>query len=49
MHEKEYTNDDLKRDMRILKVENAIQTLAVIAVFFWGIVTINDVVKKFKG
>lgn len=42
----EYSNDDLKHDIKILKIENAIQTIAVVALFFFGIETIKDLMKK---
>jgi len=48
MASQDYTNEDLKRDMRILKWENGIQTIAVIAFFFFGIATIKDLAKKAK-
>jgi hypothetical protein len=43
---KEYTNEDLRKDMRILKIENAIQTGAVIILFFFGVATLRDFYKK---
>lgn len=39
-------NNKLLRDNKILKVENFIQTFAVIALFFFGVATVHDIVKK---
>ncbi len=44
----QYTNEELKKDMRILKMENHIQTAAVILFFFFGIATLYDIRKKIK-
>lgn len=46
MAEDRYTLEKLQKDMEILKAENAIQTIAVIALFLFGISTINDLTKK---
>lgn len=46
--EKEYTHAQMKRDMNELKWESRIQTVAVILLFFWGIATVNDIIKKSK-
>jgi hypothetical protein len=43
---KEYTPQDLKRDIDNLKFQNSIQTIAVLVVFFFGISTIYDLHKK---
>jgi hypothetical protein len=40
--------DDLKRESRIQTIESHIQTIAVVAVFFFGVVTIYDIYKKIK-
>lgn len=44
----EYTNSQLKKDIVELKFENRIQTIAVLAFFFFGIATIYDIRKKLK-
>lgn len=44
----EYTNEELKKDMKILKFQNTIQTVAVLIFFFFGISTITDLTKKIK-
>ncbi len=49
MENKEYTTADLKKDMYELKVENRIQTVAVVLFFFFGVATIYDISKKIKG
>ena len=41
-----YDNTKLEKDIKELKIENRIQTFAVILVFFFGIVTIMDLFKK---
>ena len=43
---KEYSNEELRKDMKEIVWENRIQTLAVILVFFWGVETIRDLTKK---
>jgi hypothetical protein len=43
-----YDEDKLKKDMRELKIENRIQTVAVILFFFFGIATIADIYRKIK-
>jgi hypothetical protein len=48
MENKPYTQDELRKDIYELKVENRIQTIAVFAVFFWGVATIYDLKKKLK-
>ena len=40
-----YTISQLKQDMKELKVENRIQTIAVLVLFFFGISTIYDLTK----
>ena len=42
----EYTNEKLKKDMAELKLENRIQTIAVLVFFFLGVATIYDLKKK---
>jgi hypothetical protein len=43
-----YSNEKLERDIKILKVQNSIQTIAVIVFFFFGVATIYDLKKKFS-
>jgi hypothetical protein len=43
-----YTNEDLRKDIVELKVENRIQTLAVIVFFFFGVATVYDLSKRLK-
>lgn len=38
----------LSRDMEILKVENALQTIAFVLLFFFGISTLRDLKKGKK-
>jgi len=40
--------NDLKKDMQVLKVENHIQTAAVLLFFFFGIATLADIYKTKK-
>ena len=42
----DFQYQDLKKDMRILKFENHIQTGAVLLFFFFGIATINELLKR---
>ena len=42
----EYTSEQMKHDMSVLKLENAIQTIAVVLAFFWGVTTIRDILKN---
>ena len=44
----QYSNEDLRKDMQELKIENRIQTIAVLLLFFFGIATIHDIVKRSK-
>jgi len=44
----DYNIQQLKKDMYILKVENGIQTVAVLLFFFFGVATIYDITKKLK-
>jgi len=46
MEQDRYTSEQLSKDMKILKMQSAIQTVAVILFFAFGISTINDLVKK---
>lgn len=46
--ENNYSNQDLKKDIDELKLENRIQTVAVVLFFFFGIATLRDIVKKNK-
>ncbi len=46
--ETNYTSDQMQKDMRELKIENRIQTVAVLLVFLFGIVTIHDAINKLK-
>lgn len=41
-----YSNQNLKKDIDELKLENRIQTIAVVLFFFFGIATLTDIVKK---
>jgi hypothetical protein len=41
-----YTNEQLEKDIKVIKIQNTIQTIAVIVFFFFGIGTINDLMKK---
>ena len=43
-----YTNEDLRKDIVELKVENRTQTLAVIVFFFFGVATVYDLSKRLK-
>ena len=43
-----YTNEDLRKDIVELKVENRIQTLAVVVFFFFGVATVYDLSKRLK-
>ena len=45
----DYDVEQLKRDMRELKFENRVQTIAVVLLFFFGVSTIYDIVKKNKN
>lgn len=44
----DYNIEQFKKDMYILKVENAIQTGAVVLFFFFGIATLRDILKHVK-
>lgn len=44
----QYNLENLERDMKELKFENRIQTVAVALFFFFGIATIADIYKKMK-
>ena len=46
--ETKYSTDKLIQDMHELKVENRIQTVAVVLFFFFGVATIYDISKKLK-
>lgn len=48
MEKEEYTPDQMKKDMRELKIENRVQTIAVLVFFFFGVATITDIIKKSK-
>ena len=41
--------EKLQKDMFELKVENRIQTVAVLLFFFFGVATVYDIHKKLKG
>jgi hypothetical protein len=41
-----YTNEQLEKDIKVIKIQNTIQTIAVIVFFFFGIGTINDLMKR---
>ena len=43
-----YDTEKLKKDMRELKFENRIQTVAVLLFFFFGVATIYDIAKRVK-
>lgn len=45
MEQTPYTNEELRRDMKIIKAENHIQTVAVLVFFFFGIATLHDLSK----
>lgn len=45
---KQYSNEQLHKDMQELKLENRIQTLAVVLFFFFGVATIYDLKKRVK-
>jgi len=40
--------DELKRDIKLIKLENHVQTAAVLLFFFFGVATIYDIHKKIK-
>lgn len=48
LNDNEYDVQQLKRDMRELKFENRVQTIAVILLFFFGVATIRDIIKNRK-
>ena len=48
LNDKDYSASQLKKDMRELKIENRIQTVAVLVFFFFGVATIYDIRKKLK-
>lgn len=41
-------NEQIARDLRELKIESRIQTIAVVLVFIFGISTIADIYTKIK-
>lgn len=41
-----YIEEKLERDIRILKIQNTIQTAAVIVLFLFGVSTLKDLMKK---
>lgn len=41
-----YIEKQLENDIKVIKIQNTIQTIAVIVFFFFGIGTINDLMKK---
>lgn len=43
-----YNDAELKRDMKEVVWENRIQTVAVIAFFFFGVATLTDILKRVK-
>jgi hypothetical protein len=47
--ETKYPTDKLMKDMHELKVENRIQTIAVVLFFFFGVATIYDISNKIKN
>jgi hypothetical protein len=40
--------EQLKKDVHIIKIENHLQTLAVVVFFLFGIATIQDLKNKIK-
>jgi hypothetical protein len=41
-----YIEKELQKDIKVIKIQNAIQTIAVVVFFFFGIGTINDLMKR---
>ena len=41
-----YIEKELEKDIKVIKIQNAIQTIAVVVFFFFGIGTINDLMKR---
>lgn len=39
----------MKKESRVQSIESKIQTIALIAVFVFGIATLSDLIKKTKG
>ena len=46
MNETDYNASQLKKDIYELKIENRIQTIAVLLFFFLGVATIHDLIKN---
>jgi hypothetical protein len=46
MEEKVNIPDDIRRDIKIMAIENHVQTAAVVLLFIFGISTLSQLLKK---
>jgi hypothetical protein len=44
-----YNINELEKDMKLLKFQSRIQTIAVVLLFFFGVATIRDILKNKNG